>query len=501
MNKDKKPLSETHPELAKEAHGWDPSLISAGSDQKLNWKCQKNHHWKAAVYSRKVGGGCPVCSNRKLLTGFNDIATTHPDLAKEAHGWDPTKTMAGTSKKLTWKCSIGHVWHVSGNSRVNYNTRCPFCNNSKVFSGFNDLATTHPDLAKEAHGWDPTKVMTESHKKLEWICSKQHLWISEVRGRVFGNGCPVCSNRKLLTGFNDIATTHPDLAKEAHGWDPTKTMAGTSKKLTWKCQNGHSWVSAGYSRLNGHNCPYCVNQKVLSGFNDLATTHPELAKEAHRWDPKKVIAGTSKKMTWMCHLGHKWEAGGNNRALGGNCPYCMNKKVLKGFNDLATTHPELAKEAISQNVIHLTAGSSRKIKWKCQQNHIWSASVSHRVHGRGCPSCATSGFDPNKNGYIYFLIQPKWEMYQIGITNSPEDRLERHKKNGFELLELRGPIDGHTAQELETAMLRFLKSQKADLSPDHVAGKFDGYSESWTIDSFQVNNLKELIDKSREAGY
>jgi hypothetical protein len=50
-------------------------------------------------------------------------------------------------------------------------------------------------------------------------------------------------------------------------------------------------------------------------------------------------------------------------------------------------------------------------------------------------------------------------------------------------------------------MLRFLKSQKADLSPDHVAGKFDGYSESWTIDSFQVNNLKELIDKSREAGY
>ena len=83
----------------------------------------------------------------------------------------------------------------------------------------------------------------------------------------------------------------------------------------------------------------------------------------------------------------------------------------------------------------------------------------------------------------------------------PEDRLNQHKRNGFELLELRGPMDGHTAQELETGLLRYLKSQKADLSPDHVAGKFDGYSESWTMDSYKVGNLKELIDKASEAGF
>ncbi len=501
MDKGKKPLSETHPELAKEAFGWDPSLTSAGSDQKLNWKCSKNHLWNAAVYSRKEGSNCPVCSNRKLLAGFNDLATTHPELAKEAHGWDPTKVVAGTAKKMTWKCAVGHVWVVTGNSRINYKTGCPFCSNSKVLSGFNDLATTHPELAKEAHGWDPTKVMTGSHKKLKWVCSEKHVWISEVRGRVFGNGCPVCSNKKLLTGFNDLATTHPELAKEAHGWDPTKIVAGTAKKMTWKCAVGHVWVSAGYSRLIGHDCPYCANQKVHSDFNDLATTHPDLAKEAHGWDPTKIIAGTAKKMTWTCSTGHTWKASVNNRAQGGKCPYCMNKKVLLGFNDLATTHPELAKEAVSRDTIHLTSGSSQKIKWKCQNNHIWFASVSHRVHGRGCPSCAISGFDPNQKGYLYFLIQPKWEIFQIGITNVPEDRLKSHSKNGFELLELRGPMDGHTSQELETSLLRYLKSQKADLSPEHVAGKFDGYSESWTIDSYKVNNLKELIDKTREAGY
>ena len=76
-----------------------------------------------------------------------------------------------------------------------------------------------------------------------------------------------------------------------------------------------------------------------------------------------------------------------------------------------------------------------------------------------------------------------------------------HKANGFEPLEIRGPINGHNAKELETAILRFLKSQNAELSPEHIAGKFDGYSESWTIDSYKVNNLKELIDKASEAGF
>ena len=79
--------------------------------------------------------------------------------------------------------------------------------------------------------------------------------------------------------------------------------------------------------------------------------------------------------------------------------------------------------------------------------------------------------------------------------------MKSHQKNGFELIELRGPIDGHTTQELETAILRYLKSQKANLSPEHIIGKFDGYTESWTIDSFKVNNLKELIDKASEAGF
>jgi predicted GIY-YIG superfamily endonuclease len=175
--------------------------------------------------------------------------------------------------------------------------------------------------------------------------------------------------------------------------------------------------------------------------------------------------------------------------------------LVVGYNDLATTHPELAKQADGWDPKKVIAGTAKKLSWKCSEGHKWETPGSVRTNGSNCPSCAKYGFNPNQNAFVYFLIQPIWELYQIGITNNFKERFQRHKKNGFELLELRGPMDGQTALELEASLLKYLKNQEAELSPEHVVGKFDGYTESWTIDSYKVNNLKELIDKASEAGF
>ena len=39
--------------------------------------------------------------------------------------------------------------------------------------GMNSLAITNPELAKQAHGWDPTTVAAMSNKKRERICDEQ----------------------------------------------------------------------------------------------------------------------------------------------------------------------------------------------------------------------------------------------------------------------------------------------------------------------------------------
>ena len=78
-------------------------------------------------------------------------------------------------------------------------------------------------------------------------------------------------------GINDLATLHPEIAEEADGWDPKEITYGSNKKLPWKCKKGHTWETTVETRTRkGTGCPYCSNQKLLTGFNDLQTLHPYL---------------------------------------------------------------------------------------------------------------------------------------------------------------------------------------------------------------------------------
>ena len=89
-------------------------------------------------------------------------------------------------------------------------------------------------------------------------------------------------------------------------------------------------------------------------------------------------------------------------------------------------------------------------------------------------------------------------MFQIGITNIPDDRIQRHKRLGWEILEISGPMDGHLTQNWETSILRMLKARGADLSNAKIAGKFDGYSEAWSKSTFEVKSIKELMRLTEE---
>jgi hypothetical protein len=234
----------------------------------------------------------------------------------------------------------------------------------------------------------------------------------------------------------------------------------------------------------------------LAGFNDLATTHPELALQADGWDPRTVVAGSNKSFDWKCELGHVWKSNIGNRKQGKNCPYCMGRRVLVGFNDLATTHPELAAQADGWDPTTFSAGSSRRLRWRCAIGHLWGAQIANRTSSdqTGCPSCAKYGFDPNKESWMYFLKNYDLAMYQIGITNTPNRRLAEHGKGGWEVIELRGPMDGHLTQNLETDCLHALEKRGAILG--HKAGidKFDGYTEAWTKASLNVTSIKQILD-------
>ena len=150
--------------------------------------------------------------------------------------------------------------------------------------------------------------------------------------------------------------------------------------------------------MKHQNCPYCCNQKILKGYNDLATTNPELLKE---WDfekntdvsPYEISAGTLRKVWWKCEKGHSWQAAVISRKNGIGCPYCSGKRILAGYNDLFTRYPFLFKEwnfekNIGINTEALACRSTMKVWWKCSAcGNEWQANIASRVLGAKCPKC------------------------------------------------------------------------------------------------------------------
>ena len=291
-----------------------------------------------------------------------------------------------------------------------------------------------------------------------------------------------------------LAETHSELAVQADGWDPTTVIAGSNKKVGWKCELGHRWEARVINRTKGGGCPFCSGRALLSGFNDLATAHPEIAVQADGWDPTTVTAGSNKKVGWKCELGHRWEARVIDRTKGGGCPFCSGQAVLPGFNDLATINPELAAQADGWDPTTVTAGTVKKYGWKCEIGHEWKARVISRTLGSGCPSCAESGFDPNQPSFLYLIDHFDLDMFQIGITNFPDNRLGSHIRRGWEFIELRGPMDGHLTQQLETTCIHALERRGAILGHKAQLDKFDGYTEAWTKASLNVTSIKQILD-------
>jgi hypothetical protein len=344
----------------------DPSCVVAGG-----------YEWEAAVSNRsKNNTGCPACFGKRLIPGVNDMATTHPKLAEQFHptkngDMNPQNVMAGTAKKIWWKhtdpsCVVpgGHEWELKGSVRRFRDTGCPACGGSHLVAGLNDMATTHPELSAE---WHPTKngdltpqdVKAGSNRKVWWkhvdpLCAVPggYEWQTQVIERSAGSGCPFCAGQAVVSGVNDMATTHPELAAE---WHPTKNgdltpqgvSAGTGKKIWWKhadpscaVPGGHEWQSTGGNRSGqGSGCPVCSSYKkpVVTGVNDMATTHPELAAEWHPTKngdlaPQDVVAGTAKKIWWKhsdpsCVFpgGYEWQVTGNSRTNkrgSTGCPAC-----------------------------------------------------------------------------------------------------------------------------------------------------------------------------------
>jgi len=361
----------------------------------------------------------------------NSLLVKKPEIAVL---WHPTKN--GTlkpesvayfsSKVVWWKGKCGHEWR----SSVAYEAssgKCPFCSGKRILIGFNDLLSQNPKVAaqwnyKKNEKLRPEQFTTGSGKAVWWICSKGHSWKASIVSRTRNNhptGCPICANKVVLAGYNDVAS-YPELLKD---WDhsknkisPEETCIGSERKVWWKCSVcGNEWRTAPLDRSRGTGCPKCAhkigrqhaNITMVKARGSLADKKPQLMKE---WDwnknlqidPNNILPGSEKKAWWKCSgCGHKWQASIASRVRGRGCPKCAEKdrsikrqeNLLNKKPAIAVSRPDLArlwdnsKNDISADKI--TEGSGRRVWWVCPHcGKSFDAVVIDMAKGkRVCPFC------------------------------------------------------------------------------------------------------------------
>ena len=144
-------MQTTHPEIASE---WSeknlplkPDEVNAKSRKNVWWKCRKcGNEWKSVVNARVKGTVCPVCAEREVLAGYNDLATTDSQLLSEwdyeQNKWKPTEVSRTSAKRAWWKCRHGHSWSMKINERTILNKGCRICE-QEYLSLFPALAVSY----------------------------------------------------------------------------------------------------------------------------------------------------------------------------------------------------------------------------------------------------------------------------------------------------------------------------------------------------------------------
>lgn len=260
------------------------------------------------------------------------------------------------------------------------------------------LAEICPNLISEwseKNTLQASEVSYGSNKIIWWKGKCGHEWEASAKSRATGKhtGCPYCSGNRVLKGFNDLETRFPGIAAEwserNHPLLPSQVTAFCNAKVWWNGSCGHTWQARISDRSGGHGCPYCTNHKLLPGFNDFASCHPDLAEE---WSdrnlpvtPDSIAEKKDAIYWWKCkRCGGEYQAWLYNRILGSKCPFCSNRIVQYGNNDLLTTDPLIAAEWVKElngGVMpsDITRTSCKEYWWKGACGHIFKASVSDRT--------------------------------------------------------------------------------------------------------------------------
>ena len=553
----KKLLKDSHPELRKQFH---PDLNSGVSfdelfvifDDKVFWTCPAGHliHQKPRGRTQGKCAPCSIDRSRKYLRDhqkhlLNEFDSTANDDV------DPGTLYTRSPGAFFWVCKksgVSHTYKATVKARI-MGHACQYCAGIEILPGFNDWMTLEPlddllwndvkNVDDEGNPIDPTTLGVDNRTTYYWTClignHERKISISSaVQGKRLGKVCRTCSGYKTISGLNDAFSLYPSMRTRLHKklnqkLDLDSLHPGNREiSLTWICANEHTWERSFAEELKSKGCGKCLGIELWEGHNDLLSQFPSIASEI-AYDLNQGLDGFVQELPgklhknsyldswWRCEKhGHTWRTKVEKRTRGETgCPFCSDRRVWQGFNDLWTKRPDLVDEIdfdkhSGLDPKQLLWVSHDEINWRCAEGHTWPARLHLRSSNSnrkptGCPSCAVSGFKPEEPAIIYFIENQNLMAFKVGITNTGTQRLKTWLGRGWELIEAFDFEIGAEAKYVEKRFhfwrRRILEAEDYLTSKD--VGRLGGWTETFSIQSVASEvvrlKLREVIEQRKSS--
>jgi hypothetical protein len=227
----------------------------------------------------------------------------------------------------------------------------------------------------------------------------------------------------------------------------------------------------------------------------------EAMKKVHgeRYDYALVeFKGVKTKVKVRCHKHGVFEISPDNHMHSSNgrppsgCKKCAVEERSKSRTLAASLFVEEAKQVNGEKyTYHLCDYTTRerKINITCNAcNKTFKQSPEKHLGGRGCPSCAKTGFDQTKTGVVYVLSCE--DIVKVGITNKTAKARAKDISTSYGdtfsvVREFK--MGGEMCARLERAVLTYLRKNY-----ERPPTKFDGYSECFL--GLRPEDLVEMLE-------
>ena len=309
----------------------------------------------------------------------------------------------------------------------------------------------------------------EKYKDIVYISRKSHL----VSGRI-----PCQCERKWLS--EDAQSLKITAECETRGLEFLGFVGeyiGGLTKLKLRCsQDGHEWEKCCVDNFfRGRGCPECQRRKAtkseeeaVKGFVNTGsfvegTRFWKLTQEASK--SKWAYSCPVCSVDWLVQQGlcSGVFVSTQTRLTTGYCSCRCSPTELTVEQRAYQVHKRIKEEDLPYKFLGWKSawkGIQTKLHLVCEKHGDFFPSIKSFVNaGTGCTSCSKTGFDPNKDAFIYVLRAEgaSGDFTGYGITCDATARIKKHisslSREGFSMAEYRlFPVAGTDALLIEKAI-------------------------------------------------